>query len=145
MPFEIDSRSVRYLTVEIPTVQVVRGLECAVDGATGSSWKTYRLQGSPFGHFSLIRNALACFAFSQSNSMSKQKTKVVSEKPLLPKLAYTREEAAQVLGIHPITISRLTEKGQLRPSRATRRPLYSDEELKRFLRDTASAPKLVNK
>jgi len=73
--------------------------------------------------------------------MSKDKSQAILEKPILPKLAYTREEAAQVLGVHPITISRLTARGQLRPSRATRRPLYSDEELRRFLRDTAKVPK----
>lgn len=58
----------------------------------------------------------------------------------VPKLALTREEAAQAIGVHPITISRLTERGLLRPSRATRRPLYSIEEIQRFLRDTASKP-----
>jgi predicted urease superfamily metal-dependent hydrolase len=58
----------------------------------------------------------------------------------VPKLALTREEAAQAIGVHPITISRLTERGLLRPSRATRRPLYTPEELQRFLRDTASKP-----
>lgn len=58
----------------------------------------------------------------------------------IAKLAYTREEAAQALGLHPITISRLTERGELRPSRATRRPLYSHDELQRFLRDTARKP-----
>jgi predicted urease superfamily metal-dependent hydrolase len=58
----------------------------------------------------------------------------------VPKLALTREEAAQAIGVHPITISRLTERGLLRPSRATRRPLYSIEEIRRFLRDTASQP-----
>ncbi len=56
------------------------------------------------------------------------------------KLAYTREEAAAQLGVHPITISRLTERGALRASRATRRPLYSHDELQRFLRDTMSKP-----
>ena len=56
------------------------------------------------------------------------------------KIAYTRDEAAAQLGVHPITISRLTERGELRPSRATRRPIYSHEELQRFLRDTASKP-----
>ena len=58
----------------------------------------------------------------------------------VPKLALTREETAQAISVHPITISRLTEKGILRPSRATRRPLYSIEEIQRFLRDTASKP-----
>ena len=42
----------------------------------------------------------------------------------VPKLALTREETAQAIGVHPITISRLTERGLIRPSRATRRPLY---------------------
>jgi predicted urease superfamily metal-dependent hydrolase len=58
----------------------------------------------------------------------------------VPKLALTREEAAQAVGVHPITISRLTRDGKLRPSRATRRPLYSIEEIQRFLRDTATPP-----
>jgi predicted urease superfamily metal-dependent hydrolase len=58
----------------------------------------------------------------------------------IPRLAFTREETAQAIGVHPITISRLTEQGKLRPSRATRRPLYSIEEIQRFLRDTASKP-----
>lgn len=58
----------------------------------------------------------------------------------VPKLALTREEAAQAIGVHPITISRLTERGLLRPSHATRRPLYPVTEIERFLRDTASEP-----
>ncbi len=58
----------------------------------------------------------------------------------VPKLALTREETAQAIGVHPITISRLTERGLLRPSRATRRPLYPITEIERFLRDTASEP-----
>lgn len=56
------------------------------------------------------------------------------------KIAYTREEAAAQLGVCSATISRLTERGELRASRATRRPLYSHEELQRFLRDTSSKP-----
>ena len=58
----------------------------------------------------------------------------------VPKLALTREETAQAIGCHAITISRLTERGLLRPSRATRRPLYPITEIERFLRDTASKP-----
>ncbi len=57
--------------------------------------------------------------------------------PAAPALTTT---AAVLLFGHPITISRLTERGLLRPSRATRRPLYSIEEIQRFLRDTASKP-----
>jgi hypothetical protein len=53
-----------------------------------------------------------------------------------PRYAFTREEAANVLGISPATIDRLTKRNLLRPSRATRWPLYSSQELQRFLRDT---------
>lgn len=53
-----------------------------------------------------------------------------------PKLALTRIEAADSLGISPITVDRLTRRGLLRPSRATRRPLYPIWEIERFLRET---------
>lgn len=53
-----------------------------------------------------------------------------------PRLAYTRKEAAEALGIKPVTIDRLAKRGLLHPSRATRRPLYALEELQRFLRET---------
>ena len=56
-----------------------------------------------------------------------------------PRYAFTRIEAARVLGISPATIDRLTKRGLLRPSRALRRPLYSSEELQRFCRETTGA------
>lgn len=63
--------------------------------------------------------------------MSKQENTIV-------KLALTRVEAAAALGFkNPITIDRLVKRGLLKPSRATRRPLFSIEELQRFLRETA--------
>jgi len=43
-----------------------------------------------------------------------------------------------MLGLCPNSIDRLTARGLLRPSRATRRPLYSIEELQRFLRETTA-------
>jgi DNA-binding transcriptional MerR regulator len=55
-----------------------------------------------------------------------------------PKLAYSRTEAAQVLGIKPLTLYRLEKRGLLHPSRATRRPLYAVSELQRFLRETTA-------
>lgn len=54
----------------------------------------------------------------------------------LPKLAYNRLETAEILGVSPVTVDRLTKRGLLVPSRATRRPLYTVEELERFLRET---------
>lgn len=57
--------------------------------------------------------------------------------PTGTKLALTRQEAAQALGVSAVTIDRLTRRGLLHPSRATRRPIYSVRELERFLRETA--------
>ena len=59
-----------------------------------------------------------------------------------PKLALTREEAGECLGISSITVDRLAKRGLLRPSRATRRPLYPVWELERFLRETSEVIKL---
>jgi len=52
------------------------------------------------------------------------------------RLAVTRIEAAEVLGVSPATIDRLTKRRLLHPSRATRRPLYAMIELTRFLSET---------
>ena len=54
------------------------------------------------------------------------------------KLALSRKEAAHALGVSPITVDRLSLRGLLRPSRATRRPLYAVEELRRFLAETTA-------
>jgi hypothetical protein len=51
----------------------------------------------------------------------------------IPKLALNRIEAAQALGQSPASIDRLTKRGLLRPSRATRRPMYPVKDLERFL------------
>jgi hypothetical protein len=53
------------------------------------------------------------------------------------KLALSRKEAAQALGVSAVTIDRLTKRGFLHPSRATRRPIYPVKELERFLRETS--------
>ena len=54
-----------------------------------------------------------------------------------PRLSYSRIEAAEILGLDPATVDRLAKRGLLRPSRATRRPLYPLWELERFLRETS--------
>ena len=56
-----------------------------------------------------------------------------------PKLALSRTEAAQALGVSPITVDRLALRGLLRPSRATRRPLYAVDEIRRFLAETTGS------
>lgn len=55
------------------------------------------------------------------------------------KLALTRKETATALGLSAVTVDRLTERGLLKPSRATRRPLYSVREIERFLAETTTA------
>jgi hypothetical protein len=54
-----------------------------------------------------------------------------------PKLALTREEAAKAIGQSAVTVDRLTKRGLLHPSRATRRPIYPIWEIERFLRETS--------
>ena len=53
-----------------------------------------------------------------------------------PKLAYSRTETAETLGVSAITVDRLVARGLLKPSRATRRPLFPVWEIERFLRET---------
>ena len=55
-----------------------------------------------------------------------------------PKLALTRVEAADALNLSAATLDRLVKRGLLRPSRATRRPLFSIAEIERFLRETTT-------
>jgi hypothetical protein len=52
------------------------------------------------------------------------------------RLALNRVEAAHFLSISPASVDRLAKRGLLRPSRATRRPLYAVRELERFLAET---------
>ena len=51
----------------------------------------------------------------------------------IQRLALTVDETAAALGITPITVWRLTQRGLLNPNRATRRPLYAVSEIERFL------------
>ena len=53
-------------------------------------------------------------------------------------LALTRGEAAKLLSISTVTLDRLCKRGLLRPSRALRKPLFTLDELKRFLAETAT-------
>ena len=55
----------------------------------------------------------------------------------IEKKGYKRAEAAIYLGVSKITIDRLTKRGLLHPSRALRHPIYSKDDLDRFLRETS--------
>jgi hypothetical protein len=57
-----------------------------------------------------------------------------------PKLGLNRLEAAKAIGVSPATLDRLTLRGLICPSRATRRPIYAVPELERFLRETTVQP-----
>jgi hypothetical protein len=59
-----------------------------------------------------------------------------TQSPRRAKLALSRTEAAETLGVSAITVDRLVKRGLLRPSRATRRPLFAVVEIERFLRET---------
>jgi excisionase family DNA binding protein len=57
----------------------------------------------------------------------------------LPRLAYTVEEVAVILGISTVSVRRLIRRGLLRPSRALRVLLISKSEIERFLETTLAA------
>jgi excisionase family DNA binding protein len=52
----------------------------------------------------------------------------------LPRLAYTMEETAQILGVSYITVHRLIKRGLLRSSSALRHKLIPMTEIQRFLK-----------
>lgn len=58
-------------------------------------------------------------------------------KTQIEKKGFKRAEAAIYLGVAKITIDRLTKRGLLHPSRALRHPIYSKDDLDRFLRETS--------
>lgn len=53
------------------------------------------------------------------------------------KKGFKRAEAAIYLGVTAVSIDRLTKRGLLHPSRALRHPIYSRDDLDRFLRETS--------
>jgi excisionase family DNA binding protein len=58
------------------------------------------------------------------------------ETPALPRLAYTMQETADILGVSYITVHRLLKRGLLKCSSAVRHKLIPASEIKRFLKDT---------
>ena len=59
------------------------------------------------------------------------------KKNKLKRMAYSRREAANILGVSPDTVDRLRRRGLLKCSLATRKPLFPHCELERFLKDTS--------
>jgi len=54
----------------------------------------------------------------------------------LPRLAYTMEETAKILGVSYITVHRLIKRGLLRSSSALRHKVIPFTEIQRFLKST---------
>jgi excisionase family DNA binding protein len=68
-----------------------------------------------------------------NNILPDSKSENVSQ---LPRLAYTMEETAKILGVSYITIHRLLKRGKLRSSSALRHKLIPMSEIERFLKST---------
>jgi excisionase family DNA binding protein len=58
---------------------------------------------------------------------------------ILPRLAYTMQETAKILGVSYITVHRLLKRGLLKSSRALRHKLIPATEIERFLRESLAA------
>ena len=56
--------------------------------------------------------------------------------PRTPRLAYSVQETARMLGVCDKSIRRLILRGLIRPSRALRHVRIPRDEIDRFLRDT---------
>lgn len=69
--------------------------------------------------------------------MSTTTTENDNNQPL--KLALNRIDAAAAISVSPATLDRLTQRGLLRPCRATYRPTFWVKELERFLKETTQA------
>jgi excisionase family DNA binding protein len=63
-------------------------------------------------------------------------TEKMSEVQALPKLAYSMDETARILGVSYMTVHRLLKRGQLRSSTALRHKLIPLSEIQRFLHVT---------
>ena len=56
-----------------------------------------------------------------------------------PKLAYSMQETADILGLSYITVHRLLKRGLLRSSNALRTKIIPHSEIERFLQQTMEA------
>lgn len=59
----------------------------------------------------------------------------------LPRLAYTMQETANMLGVSYISVHRLLQRGLLKSSTALRHKVISMREIQRFLNDTTEGVK----
>jgi hypothetical protein len=60
-----------------------------------------------------------------------------SDRPALPRLAYSMRETASILGVNYQTVYRLNKRGLLKSSGGLRTKLFPLAEIERFLKATA--------
>jgi len=65
-----------------------------------------------------------------------RKTKKQGESEVLPRLAYSMEETAKLLGLSYQTVYRLNKRGVLNSCSAVRHKLFPRSEIERFLQAT---------
>ncbi len=66
--------------------------------------------------------------------MSATKQSKPTEQPAVPRLAYSMQETADLLGVSYFTIHRLIKRGLLKSSNALRHKLIPATEIERFLK-----------
>lgn len=71
----------------------------------------------------------------KQRNAAKSKT-VINQEPAVPRLAFSMEETAHMLGVSYITVHRLVKRGLLKSSNALRHKLISRTEIDRFLKAT---------
>lgn len=64
----------------------------------------------------------------------KHDQRIQEQSEAIPRRAYKIAEAAESLGVKPITVRRLIERGLLKPCRALRHPLIPIEQIEELLR-----------
>ena len=81
-----------------------------------------------------VNNSTGRVEASESKATtSRNKTSMADS---LPRLAYTMQETAKILGVSYITIHRLLKRGKLRASDAIRNKVIPKTEIERFLRES---------
>lgn len=73
--------------------------------------------------------------------VSDSQTENLNGTPALPRLAYSLQETAQMLGVCDKTVRRLIARRLLKPLTALRHILIPKSEIERFLRETQAPQK----
>jgi hypothetical protein len=74
---------------------------------------------------------------SETNTAASSAQAQTTATPALPRLAYSLQETAELLGVSYISVWRLVARGELRCSKAIRHHIVAKQEIERFLCETA--------